>query len=157
MTITNKGVSTMYNKILDIFTTIDLSSNKFKGEIPESIKNLKGLQLLNLSNNDISALLTFLTFLNVSNGHLTGLIPQRKQLTFANHSFEWNPGLCRDPLSRKCEMLEALPSSPPLNAKQDNDSAFKSIVDWIVICMGYVSGIVIGTVIYWVYIDHKVI
>ncbi|KAL7218686.1 hypothetical protein ACSBR2_011869 [Camellia fascicularis] len=45
--------------------------------------------------------------------------------------------------------------APPLNSKQDNDSMFKSIVDWIVICMGYASGIVIRTVIYWAHIDHK--
>ena len=49
--ITNKGIETPYRKIQNHLTTIDLSSNKFEGEILEVIGNLKGLHLLNLSNN----------------------------------------------------------------------------------------------------------
>ncbi|KAM7477958.1 hypothetical protein LguiA_026171 [Lonicera macranthoides] len=52
MTITIKSVKTNYQKILNVFIAIDLSNNKFKGEIPHSIGSLKGLQSLNLSNND---------------------------------------------------------------------------------------------------------
>ncbi|CAL5391016.1 unnamed protein product [Camellia sinensis] len=176
MNITNKGVNTEYQKIQNIFTAIDLSSNKFEGVIPEFIGNLKGLQVLNLSNNDLNGgipsclgnltnlesldlsqnklsreipqqlvLLTFLEFLNVSNNHLTGPIPHGKQFnTFENNSYEGNSGLCGDPLSRKCEKLEA---PPPSNSEQDNDSAFPCKVDWIFICTGYVSGIVVGMVI----------
>ncbi|GLT26993.1 hypothetical protein SLA2020_020250 [Shorea laevis] len=40
-----------YAKILEVFRAIDLSCNKFQGELPEVVGNLKGLQLLNLSNN----------------------------------------------------------------------------------------------------------
>ncbi|XP_028054592.1 receptor-like protein 6 [Camellia sinensis] len=54
MNITNKGVNTEYQEILNIFTVIDLSSNKFEGLIPEFIGNLKGLKLLNLSNNNLN-------------------------------------------------------------------------------------------------------
>ncbi|CAL5393894.1 unnamed protein product [Camellia sinensis] len=175
MNITIKGVNLEYKQILNIFTAIDLSSNKFEGEIPEFIGNLKGLQVLNLSNNDLSsripsclgnltnlesldlsqnklsgeipqqlALLTFLEFLNVSNNNLTGPIPHGMQLnTFENNSYEGNLGLCGDPLSRKC----GKPKAPPLNFEEENDSMFPSTVDWIVICMGYVSGIVVGIVI----------
>ncbi|CAL5393890.1 unnamed protein product [Camellia sinensis] len=176
MNITNKGVNTEYQKIQNIFATIDLSSNKFEGVIPEFIGNLKGLKQLNLSNNNLNggipsclgnltnlesldlsqnklsgeipqqlALLTFLELLNVSNNHLTGPIPHGQQFnTFENNSYEGNSGLCGDPLSRKCGKLEA---PPPLNSEQDNDSAFPSKVDWIFICTGYVSGIVVGMVI----------
>ncbi|CAL5391030.1 unnamed protein product [Camellia sinensis] len=176
MNITNKGVNTEYQEIQNIFATIDLSSNKFEGVIPEFIGNLKGLKLLNLSNNNLNggipsclgnltnlesldlsqnklsgeipqqlALLTFLAFLNVSNNHLTGPIPHGQQFnTFENNSYGGNSGLCGDPLSRKCGKLEA---PPPLNSEQDNDSAFPSKVDWIFICTGYVSGIVVGMVI----------
>ncbi|CAL5391024.1 unnamed protein product [Camellia sinensis] len=176
MNITNKGVNTEYQEIQNIFAAIDLSSNKFEGVIPEFIGNLKGLKQLNLSNNNLNggipsclgnltnlesldlsqnklsgeipqqlALLTFLEFLNVSNNHLIGPIPHGQQFnTFENNSYEGNSGLCGDPLSRKCGKLEAL---PPLNSEQDNDSAFPSKVDWIFICTGYVSGIVVGMVI----------
>ncbi|GLU17338.1 hypothetical protein SLE2022_337090 [Rubroshorea leprosula] len=51
MTITNKGVKMEYAKVSKIFSTIDLSCKKFDGEIPDVVGSLKGLQLLNLSNN----------------------------------------------------------------------------------------------------------
>ena len=38
-----KGLKIEFVKILNTFTTIDLSSNKFQGEIPESIGNLNSL------------------------------------------------------------------------------------------------------------------
>ena len=40
--ITNKGVETPYKKIQNHLIAIDLSSNKFEGEISEVIGNLKG-------------------------------------------------------------------------------------------------------------------
>uniref|UniRef100_A0A199U9D6 Leucine-rich repeat-containing N-terminal plant-type domain-containing protein n=1 Tax=Manihot esculenta TaxID=3983 RepID=A0A199U9D6_MANES len=51
MTMFNKGVKLEYEKIQDIFLAIDFSNNRFEGKIPEIIGNLKGLNLLNLSNN----------------------------------------------------------------------------------------------------------
>ncbi|KAM3753063.1 hypothetical protein ACB098_03G065600 [Castanea mollissima] len=48
---TNKGIKTLYQKIQDHLVAIDLSSNKFDGEISEVIGNLKGPHLLNVSNN----------------------------------------------------------------------------------------------------------
>ncbi|XP_059449521.1 receptor-like protein 6 [Corylus avellana] len=51
MMITNKGNNLFYEKVQELLIAIDFSSNKFVGEIPESIGNLKGAQLLNLSNN----------------------------------------------------------------------------------------------------------
>ena len=38
-----KGLKIEFVKILNTFTTIDLSSNKFQGEIPKSIGNLNSL------------------------------------------------------------------------------------------------------------------
>ena len=84
MTITNKGVKTVYAKILDFFTAVDLSCNKFYGEIPEVIGNLKVLHLLNLSNNFLtdripSSLgnLHQLESLDLSRNKLSGEIPQQ--------------------------------------------------------------------------------
>ncbi|XP_075645260.1 receptor-like protein 7 [Castanea sativa] len=84
MTITNKGVKTVYAKILDFFTAVDLSCNKFDGGIPEVIGNLKVLHLLNLSNNFLtdripSSLgdLQQLESLDLSRNKLSGEIPQQ--------------------------------------------------------------------------------
>ena len=43
----------VYTKVQELFITLDLSSNRFDRDIPESIGNLnlRGLRLLNLSNN----------------------------------------------------------------------------------------------------------
>ncbi|GKV26098.1 hypothetical protein SLEP1_g35451 [Rubroshorea leprosula] len=89
MTITNKGRKMEYAKILEVFSAMDLSSNKFEGEIPEVIGNLKGLQLLNLSNNILVGpiprtlgYLTNLEALDLSQNRLTGRIPT--QLTRLN-------------------------------------------------------------------------
>jgi hypothetical protein len=54
MMMTNKGNNLFYEKVLEVFTAIDFSSNRFVGEIPVSIGNLKGALLLNLSNNNLT-------------------------------------------------------------------------------------------------------
>ncbi|GKV30301.1 hypothetical protein SLEP1_g39125 [Rubroshorea leprosula] len=90
MVITNKGVKMEYAKILEVFSAIDFSCNKFEGEIPEVVGSLKGLQLLNLSNNILvgpipSTLgnLTNLEALDLSQNKLTRNIPtQLTQLNF---------------------------------------------------------------------------
>ncbi|XP_059449421.1 receptor-like protein 7 [Corylus avellana] len=90
MVMTNKGNDVFYEKVQEVFIAIDFSSNRFVGEIPESIGNLKGAQLLNLSNNALtghipSSLenLTELEALDLSQNKLSGEIPQQLiQLTF---------------------------------------------------------------------------
>nr|KAJ0196966.1 hypothetical protein LSAT_V11C700381180 [Lactuca sativa] len=98
MNMTNKGVKTEYEKVLNIFIAVDLSSNKFQGDIPEAIKALSNLQLLNLSNNELSGTipssmgyLTNLESLDLSSNKLSGKIPQAlvqlNFLAFLNVSF----------------------------------------------------------------------
>ncbi|GKV08502.1 hypothetical protein SLEP1_g20123 [Rubroshorea leprosula] len=89
MIITNKGEKMEYAKILEVFRAVDLSCNKFDGEIPEVVGNLKGLQLLNLSNNILVGpipttlgYLANLEALDLSQNNLTGRIPT--QLTRLN-------------------------------------------------------------------------
>ncbi|CBI17001.3 unnamed protein product, partial [Vitis vinifera] len=77
-------------KILDTFTTIDLSSNTFQGEIPKSIGNLNSLRGLNLSHNNLVGHippsfknLKLLESLDLSSNKLIGRIPQElTSLTF---------------------------------------------------------------------------
>ncbi|XP_050275202.1 receptor-like protein 6 isoform X1 [Quercus robur] len=175
---TNKGIKTLYQKIQDHLVAIDLSSNKFDGEISKVIGNLKGLHLLNISNNiltgpipsslenlrELESLdlsqnrlsgeippqllqLTFLAFFNASNNHLTGPIPQGQQFsTFENDSYLGNTGLCGVPLTKKCKISKTL-KQPPLNFEQGEGSNFPSKSDWVVIMMGYGSGLINGVII----------
>ncbi|XWS09187.1 hypothetical protein CRYUN_Cryun40dG0064300 [Craigia yunnanensis] len=49
VTIVNKWLEMVLEKILTTFTCLDLSNNSFNGRIPEEIQNLKSLKGLNLS------------------------------------------------------------------------------------------------------------
>ncbi|GKV49589.1 hypothetical protein SLEP1_g56329 [Rubroshorea leprosula] len=79
-----------YAKVLEIFSAIDLSCNKFEGEILDVVGILKGLELLNLSNNILVGPipptlgnLKNLEALDLSQNKLTGSIPtQLTQLNF---------------------------------------------------------------------------
>ncbi|KAL4654910.1 hypothetical protein ACB092_01G413900 [Castanea dentata] len=92
MIMTNKGVVTDYMKVQEFFIALDFSSNRFDGNILESIGNLnlKGLCLLNLSNNILIGQipqslrnLVNLESLDLSQNKLFGEIPQQlTELTF---------------------------------------------------------------------------
>ncbi|KAL7224449.1 hypothetical protein ACSBR1_025827 [Camellia fascicularis] len=90
VTIMIKGLEIELPRILTIFTTIDLSHNKFSGEIPNVIGKLYALRLLNLSHNNLvgnipSSLgnLCSLESLDLSSNQLSGKIPsQLISLTF---------------------------------------------------------------------------
>ena len=80
--VTMKGLEIKLQRILTTFTTIDLSSNKFQGVIPEVLERLTILRLLNLSHNNLTghipsslAKLSTLESLDLSSNSLTGEIP----------------------------------------------------------------------------------
>ncbi|XP_022760152.1 receptor like protein 30-like [Durio zibethinus] len=54
VTLANKGRDLKYENVPDAISAIDLSSNKFEGEIPEAIGNLMRILMLNLSNNNLT-------------------------------------------------------------------------------------------------------
>ncbi|CAL5443110.1 unnamed protein product [Camellia sinensis] len=90
VTVTMKGLDIYFTRILTVFTTIDLSSNKFSGDIPNVIGRLNSLIVLNLSHNSLTGLipsslgdLTELESLDLSSNQLIGNIPNHLlSLTF---------------------------------------------------------------------------
>ncbi|KAI7747727.1 hypothetical protein M8C21_032994 [Ambrosia artemisiifolia] len=132
---------------------LNLSNNELSGVIPSSIGNLINLESLDLSRNKLSGMipqdlvqLNSLAFFNVSNNSLTGRIPLGKQFnTFSNDSYIGNKALCGFPLSMHCGDSEE--SKPPtVSFKEDTESDFPNRIDWVVILIGVVTGLVIGIV-----------
>ncbi|XP_058111874.1 receptor-like protein 7 [Magnolia sinica] len=90
VSLVNKGLQMELVKILTAFTVVDLSENKFQGDIPESIGDLKSLHVLNMSNNYLTGRiptsfekLRDLESLDLSQNKLSGEIPwQLAELTF---------------------------------------------------------------------------
>ncbi|KAI3750527.1 hypothetical protein L2E82_21168 [Cichorium intybus] len=82
VTVTIKGLELELVKILTLFTSIDISSNNFSGEIPNTIGRLSALYMLNVSHNAFNGSipssignLSQLESLDMSSNKLTGEIP----------------------------------------------------------------------------------
>ncbi|KAM0023588.1 putative leucine-rich repeat-containing, plant-type, leucine-rich repeat domain superfamily [Helianthus debilis subsp. tardiflorus] len=90
ITIVMKGVEQHVPRILVELTIVDLSNNKFKGEIPYILGNLNSLKELNLSHNSLTGQIPHalgniseIESLDLSWNQLTGEIPQSlADLTF---------------------------------------------------------------------------
>ncbi|XP_011021875.1 PREDICTED: leucine-rich repeat receptor-like protein kinase PEPR1 [Populus euphratica] len=89
-----KGLQQKYTKTLPFLFSIDLSRNRFVGEIPNQLMNLLGLQNLNLSRNNFKGQIPWkigdlrqLQSLDLSRNELSGLIPTSlSQLNFLSVS-----------------------------------------------------------------------
>ncbi|KAK8358682.1 hypothetical protein V6Z11_A04G039200 [Gossypium hirsutum] len=88
---------------------LDLSRNKFSGNIPTSLFKLTFLSTLDFSYNDLS-----------------GKIPTSTQLqNFDPSSFSHNRGLCGPPVSPNCSMVEPSPGKHAVGGEEDSDEFMK--------------------------------
>ncbi|XP_060675769.1 receptor like protein 27-like [Ziziphus jujuba] len=176
ITMMYKGVPTYYNAIQDVFSFIDLSDNRFEGEISGLFGSLKALYPLNFSNNMLTGCipsslgyLTKLESLDLSRNNLSCHIPQQlKQLGF-HSSFNVSYNNLTGPIPQENQFnvfdISSFDGNPelcsdPLPKKcgnlQSSPSPFEedhkhsnSILkkDRISILAGYISGLVVGVVL----------
>ena len=168
-----KGQSFVLERILTIFTTIDLSSNKFNGKIPEVIGMLNFLRGLNYSHNRLtghipSSLghLSVLESLDLSSNRLNGEIPmQLTSLTFlAVLNLSQNQLMGPIPQGKQFGTFQnnsyggnlglcGFPLSkncgideqpPPPIFQEDNNPKFMSGFGWKAVLLGYGCGLVFG-------------
>ncbi|CAN4115885.1 unnamed protein product [Withania somnifera] len=165
VTITIKGLELELVKILRVFTSIDFSSNRFQGVIPDTVGDLSSLYVLNLSHNALEGLiprsigkLQMLESLDLSSNNLSGQIPSDlANLTFiAALNLSFNNLFGEIPLSNQLLTFSAdsfegnrglcgfplsgscksnTPESTPLSSSQDDS------YDWQFIFTGVGYGV----------------
>ncbi|XP_060668127.1 receptor-like protein 33 [Ziziphus jujuba] len=180
MEVINKGVEMENDKISIIFKSIDLSNNRFDGEIPSSIGNLQAVVVLNSSSNRFTGPIPSsignireVESLDHSNNKLIGRIPQ--QLT--NLSFLAYLNLSQNQLTGQIpqgKQFDTFSNSSfkenprlcgsPLSKKcepkaKETPISYQRKVqidfNWKEVVMGYGCGFVVGSVIGYVLIFRQ--
>jgi Leucine-rich repeat (LRR) protein len=181
ITVMNKGLEMELVKILTIFIAIDLSNNRFCGEIPNTMGNLKELIVLNLSSNSFTGPipssfgnLTELQSLDLSQNKFLGKIPpQLISLTFLAYlNLSQNQLIGPIPQGGQFWTFQSssfegnleLCGSPLLMKCENNEtptstlsyeSSFGEGFNWKAVVIGYACGLVIGLLIGHVVISRR--
>ncbi|KAL3733183.1 hypothetical protein ACJRO7_022673 [Eucalyptus globulus] len=172
--VTMKGLEIWLVKILIVFTSIDLSSNHFGGELPVYIGNLKLLKGLNFSHNNLTGYipssignLIELEWLDLSSNKFIGRIPRElADLTFlAFLNLSKNQLIGPIPQGRQFNTFKSdsfamnprlcgfpLPEKctnnsreiPPATILRENDTGHGGWFEWRAILMGYGCGTIAG-------------
>ncbi|XP_048228239.1 receptor-like protein Cf-9 [Ricinus communis] len=173
--LTIKGVEMEFVKVQTLFTTIDLSGNRFTRYIPQSIGMLKSLKELNMSHNKFTGKiqaslrnLANLESLDLSSNSFNGQIPtELVDLTFLevfNVSYNQLEGPI--PEGKQFNTVEVTSyegnlglCGSPLKKVCDNgdkqqqapsnedDSMYENGFGWEVVAIGYGCGVVFGLII----------
>ncbi|XP_076943813.1 receptor-like protein Cf-9 [Bidens hawaiensis] len=174
ITVAMKGQDQHFLQLLVEYTIVDLSNNKFEGDIPNIIGNLNSLKVLNLSHNSLTGRipqaigkLSEIESLDLSWNKLTGEIPQTlADLTFLGFlNLSQNDLVGRIPLRKQFNTFQGdsfegnpnlcglpLPkncSEPPREPQLevDGDEEEESGFTWKVVMMGYGCGTLLGFVL----------
>ncbi|VFQ73625.1 unnamed protein product [Cuscuta campestris] len=137
---------------------LNLSRNRLSGHISSSFSNMENLESLDLSQNQLTGSipveltkLTSLSSFDVSYNNLSGPIPQGNQFcTFELKSFEGNVGLFFEPWNKLCGNARSLPQlqQPPSHSEEEGDDSESDLkIEWMIISIGFVSGLVVGVIL----------
>ncbi|KAM7503769.1 hypothetical protein LguiB_002673 [Lonicera macranthoides] len=121
--------------------SLALEDCDLSGEFPIAIFHLPSLKILNVADKEKFTVLC-LNFTELV--PLSGPIPKGKQFdTFLNYSYMGNLAICGKPLLMRCGDPG---TTQPLTTEEDDDSEFPSGVDWVAICLGLGSALVVGLI-----------
>ncbi|TYJ26157.1 hypothetical protein E1A91_A07G099200v1 [Gossypium mustelinum] len=128
-----KGVEQEYQRTLGLLKSIDLSSNKLSGEIPQEIASLQGLITLNLSRNTLSGCII---------REIGQLKAMESLFSFDATSYSGNPRLCETSL-KKCPRDE-LPKSPKNSNVENRSGSDEGLFEPLWFFTGMATGFFVG-------------
>ncbi|KAL9174582.1 hypothetical protein ABFS82_02G060800 [Erythranthe guttata] len=139
---------------------IDLSENRFHGEIPSSLIYINSLESLILHDNKLTGPIpgfnqsTLKTF-NVSNNNLSGAIPETKTLqSFSPSSYAGNEYLCGPPTPTLCRSRNDL-SDQLKSENSSEDSNHNSHIEAIMIVVNVIVLVVVIFLLIIYYLKYK--